>query len=153
MKASTELALFAGLGVGAALLAWYLGHRAAAAAAHTWDEMTDAVSEAAGDVLDAAGDALQAVNPTSDRNLAYRAANGLGAVITGDDDWTLGSAVYDWLHPGVDQQHDDADDFGSPTETETLTHPRIAPKPEGVRPGGDPYNGHPMPAPYYPWQH
>lgn len=40
------------------------------------------------------------LNPASDKNLAYSAVNAVGGAITGDADWSLGSAIYDWLHPG-----------------------------------------------------
>lgn len=39
-----------------------------------------------------------AVNPTSDRNLAYRGVNAVGAAITGRDSFSLGSWIYDKVH-------------------------------------------------------
>jgi hypothetical protein len=39
-----------------------------------------------------------AFNPASDNNLIYRGVNGLGALVTGDDGWNLGGAIYDWTH-------------------------------------------------------
>ncbi len=46
--------------------------------------------------LEAAG---QAVNPTSDKNLAYTGVNAVGAAVTGDKDFSLGSWLYDVTHP------------------------------------------------------
>ena len=43
-----------------------------------------------------------AVNPTSDKNLAYRGVNGVGAVLTGDPSWSLGSWLYDVFNPPPD---------------------------------------------------
>lgn len=40
------------------------------------------------------------LNPASDRNLVYGAVNAVGGAIAGESDWSLGSAIYDWLHPG-----------------------------------------------------
>lgn len=50
----------------------------------------------AGDAVAAVG---TAVNPTSDQNLAYRGVNGVGQAISGDDDWSLGSWMYDVMNP------------------------------------------------------
>lgn len=52
---------------------------------------------AAADAAQAVGDAI---NPTKDTNLAYRGTNAIGAAITGDDSFSLGSWIYDVLHPG-----------------------------------------------------
>jgi hypothetical protein len=73
---------FAGFGLvaGLAALAW-------------WKK--DAIKAAAA----AAGDA---VNVTSDKNLAYRAANALTEAVTGDANTSFGSKLYDWLNPGTD---------------------------------------------------
>jgi hypothetical protein len=43
----------------------------------------------------AIGDAL---NPASDKNLAYTGVNAVGAAVTGDKDFTLGGAVYEATH-------------------------------------------------------
>ena len=39
-----------------------------------------------------------ALNPISDKNLAYSGVNAIGSVVSGDDDWTLGGWVYDITH-------------------------------------------------------
>lgn len=39
------------------------------------------------------------LNPTSDQNLAYRAASAVVQGLTGDKTATLGTKIYDWLHP------------------------------------------------------
>lgn len=49
---------------------------------------------------DAATAAGNAVNPTSDQNLAYRGVNAVGSAISGDEHWTLGGWIYDVTHPG-----------------------------------------------------
>ena len=53
----------------------------------------------AGGALAAAADA---VNPTSANNLAYRGVNSIGASVTGDQNWSLGGAIYDLLHANYD---------------------------------------------------
>lgn len=54
---------------------------------------------AAAVVETARGVVTQDLNPASDRNLIYRGVNAVGGAIAGEDDWSLGSAIYDWLHP------------------------------------------------------
>lgn len=39
-----------------------------------------------------------AVNPTSQDNIANRAVEAVGSAVTGDSHWTLGGAIYDWMH-------------------------------------------------------
>lgn len=39
-------------------------------------------------------------DPTSDKNLAYRGTNAVGAALTGDKSFSLGSWLYDITHPG-----------------------------------------------------
>lgn len=41
----------------------------------------------------------QAVNPTSDKNLAYSGVNAVGSAVSGQSDWTLGGWLYDATHP------------------------------------------------------
>lgn len=37
-----------------------------------------------------------AFNPASNNNLIYRGVNALGEAVTGSEDWSLGTAIYDW---------------------------------------------------------
>lgn len=46
--------------------------------------------------------AAEAVNPLSDKNLAYTGTNAVGAAVTGDKNFSLGSAIYDWFNPEYD---------------------------------------------------
>lgn len=39
-----------------------------------------------------------AFNPTSDNNLIYRGVNAVGGAISGSDNWSLGTKIYDWLN-------------------------------------------------------
>jgi hypothetical protein len=41
-------------------------------------------------------------NPTSDKNLAYRGTNAVGAALTGDASFSLGSWLYDRFNPAYD---------------------------------------------------
>ena len=41
---------------------------------------------------------VDALNPASENNLAYRGVNALGSFATGDDHFTLGGFVYDQTH-------------------------------------------------------
>lgn len=55
-----------------------------------------------GAVVDAAKAVGTAVNPVSDKNLAYRATNAVGEAITGDQSFSLGSWFYDFTHEAYD---------------------------------------------------
>ena len=39
------------------------------------------------------------VNPASHDNFINSGVNAIGTSVTGDKHWTLGTAIYDWLHP------------------------------------------------------
>jgi hypothetical protein len=56
-------------------------------------------SGAVGDAARAVG---EAVNPTSDKNLAYRGVNAVGEALTGDTDFNLGGWIYDLTHKDYD---------------------------------------------------
>lgn len=64
------------------------------------------MKKAGGEVLEGVSVAAQrigtAVNPVSDQNLAYRGVNAVGASISGSKEWSLGSAIYDLVHPSYD---------------------------------------------------
>ena len=45
----------------------------------------------------------QAIDPTSDKNLAYQGANAITQAVTGRSDATLGTAIYDRLHTDTGQ--------------------------------------------------
>lgn len=55
----------------------------------------------------ALGDAAQAVgtavNPVSDQNLAYKGVNAVGAAVSGDQSFSLGSWLYSVTHPNEAQ--------------------------------------------------
>lgn len=44
-----------------------------------------------------------AVNPASEKNLAYTAVNAVGGAVANDDSWTLGGAIYEATHDPVEQ--------------------------------------------------
>lgn len=52
----------------------------------------EAVSDAVGEVI------TEDLNPVSDQNLAYRGVNAIGAAISGDDSFSLGSWIYEITH-------------------------------------------------------
>lgn len=72
--------------VGALVLgaAWYLRRQAAAGLT------------AAADAVDGV---LEAVNPTSSENVAYRATNAVGGAIAGERHWSLGAWIWEVTHP------------------------------------------------------
>ena len=76
-------------------VAWYVKKQVSEAA--------DSAGNAAAAVVDQATalavGAAQAVNPTSDQNVAYKSVNAVGASITGQKDFNLGSWLYDVTHP------------------------------------------------------
>jgi len=49
-------------------------------------------------------DIAQAVDPTSDKNLAYQGVNKVGEVLTGDKDFSLGGWIYDLVHPHAGEE-------------------------------------------------
>jgi hypothetical protein len=54
--------------------------------------------KAADVVKETAAAAAKALDPTSDNNFAYRGANAVGGILTGDENYTVGSWWYDkWL--------------------------------------------------------
>jgi hypothetical protein len=88
------------LAIGAAIVggAVYLLYRLKGAA----DAVGNAISDTAGTIADtvsnAASATVTAVNPTSSDNLANRAAVSIYQTVTGSTG-TMGSDLYDWLHP------------------------------------------------------
>ncbi len=42
--------------------------------------------------------ALEAVNPVNDENIFHSGVNAVGAKVTGNDSWSLGTAIYEWTH-------------------------------------------------------
>lgn len=61
------------------------------------------VARQLGGVIGAAAGAVgSAVNPADPRNLANRAVSSIGRSATGDPNWTLGGAIFDWLHGTYD---------------------------------------------------
>lgn len=84
MKASeildTKAAAYVGVAIVGVVVAWWLLRKAGNAAS--------AVAEA--------------VNPVSDKNIAYRTVNQVGTAITGDSEFSLGSWFYDLTHPAYD---------------------------------------------------
>ena len=74
---NTTVLILAAAGVGLAL---YLGRKAAAEA------------------VEVAESAVEAITPTNPENIFYSGVSSVGEAITGDENWTLGSAIYDMLH-------------------------------------------------------
>lgn len=84
IKASGYTWIAAGAVVAGALL--FAGaRRAAANATSTAGEMFSAAAEM--------------INPASPANIVNQAVMAAGQAATGSADWTLGGALYDWLHP------------------------------------------------------
>lgn len=77
------------------------------------------IAGAAGDAAAAVG---QAVDPTSDKNLAYRGVNAVGGALTGDDSFSLGGWFYDLTHDEYD-----------PNAKPTAATPGFAPRSVQVR--------------------
>ncbi len=74
--------------------AWYLKSVAS--------DAVDSVKEGAGQVVDWTTAKIEAaapyVNPNDTKNIAYGGVNGLGAALSGNDKFDLGTTVYDWFH-------------------------------------------------------
>jgi hypothetical protein len=45
-----------------------------------------------------------AVNPVSDRNLAYRGVNAVGGAVSGEDSWSLGAWLGELVHGDKDRE-------------------------------------------------
>lgn len=58
------------------------------------------------DLKKAAAAAANAVNPTSDKNLAYTGVNAVGTALTGDESFSLGGWFYDLTHKAYDPNAD-----------------------------------------------
>lgn len=98
--------MFVGLAVLGGAVLWYLNQRVSEATGglerglsnlgdgvrYAWDGLGDATGRAASAVG-------TAVNPTSDQNLAYRGVNAVGATVSGDPSFSLGSWAYDVAPP------------------------------------------------------
>lgn len=78
---NTKAGAYAALVVVGAFVVYFLGRRVVA------------------DVGQAAAAVGEAVNPVSDQNIFYRGVNAVGEAITGAKDFSLGTAIYDWLNP------------------------------------------------------
>lgn len=58
-----------------------------------------AIADTAGAAVDAVGKGLHAINPTNNDNVAARAVNNIGAAVSGNSDFSLGSWLYDLVNP------------------------------------------------------
>lgn len=56
-----------------------------------------------------AAGAVEAVNPVSDKNIVYRSVDGVGAALTGNKHFSLGSQIYDWFNPAANESVVDGD--------------------------------------------
>jgi hypothetical protein len=79
-------------------------------------------------VADAVADVLDAVNPTNPDNVAAKAVNSVVQAVTGDKDATLGTKIYDVLHPGENAQIQ-APPPGTPATPANVAVPGGAPAP------------------------
>ena len=74
---NTKAAAYVGAGLVAVVAIWWISRKAAAAA----------------------GVVVDAVNPASENNLANRAVTAAGQAVTGNENWTLGGAIFELLNP------------------------------------------------------
>lgn len=90
--------------------------------------------EIAAGVSEAASAVGQAVNPTSDQNLAYRGVNAVGEAVTGDASFSLGAWLFEAFNPGAVQAERDVLRSGLPQASydETARLARRYPAPEPV---------------------
>lgn len=70
----------------------------ALAAVYLLSKAKDVVSDVASDAWDVASTKL---NPVSDQNVAYQGVNSIGAWLSGNNKFDLGSSVYDVTHDGT----------------------------------------------------
>lgn len=52
-------------------------------------------------VVQAAGDAANAINPLNDQNVFASSVDKVGAKLSGDSSWSLGTWIYDVTHPAA----------------------------------------------------
>lgn len=69
------------------LVLWRASRVASDAAGQAWEGIKDGAATVGG-----------WVNPVSDQNLAYQGVNAVGGALTGEQNWSLGGAVYDWFN-------------------------------------------------------
>lgn len=98
MMAHPKLTMYAGLAVLAAVgYAYWRLTDDDTSSGFIQDVLTGA-GEAAWDMVD---DVIEPINPASQNNLAHKGVNWLGATVTGDENWSLGTAVYDRMNNGI----------------------------------------------------
>lgn len=61
------------------------------------------------EIISLAKDIGPALNPVSNENIFNRAANAVTQKLTGNPNTSLGSTIYDWLHPDETQNSTDSD--------------------------------------------
>jgi hypothetical protein len=83
MKLTTEATLLCVAVVGAVLAARYAAGK---------------LSDLGGAVADGVAATVPYINPAYSHNVINTGVSGIGSAITGKDDWSLGTQIYDWLH-------------------------------------------------------
>lgn len=100
---SADLLIKIALGAALVGLAYVAVRRAAgsmqSAASGFWLPINEGIGQGWDGVAGGARTVGAALNPTSDQNLAYRGVNAVGSRLTGDSDFSLGSWLYDQVHP------------------------------------------------------
>lgn len=62
-------------------------------------KVVEGEAENIGDAMGSVFDELKAgFDVTEDTNFIYRGANWIGGEVTGDKNWSLGTAAYDWMN-------------------------------------------------------
>ncbi|MCZ2495723.1 hypothetical protein GN316_03030 [Xylophilus sp. Kf1] len=87
------------LAIGTVLIAGYVVWRVSRAASGAASAIGETIANAGYQLWDTAGNVASAVNPTNPNNVIYSGVNSVGGAVTGTKDWSLGSAIYDWMHP------------------------------------------------------
>lgn len=117
---SGDLVVKLAIGLAVVVGVVWIGRRAAGSVG----DAVDAARQAAGEVLDAVGTAVAPINPASDENLAYRAANAVASSAAGRDT-TVGVRIWEWLNP--DKVAEEARMFGSPAPSAANPYPPPSP--------------------------
>lgn len=72
------------------------------------------ISSATGNAVKAVG---TAINPVDGNNIAHSSVNAVGAAITGDEDWTIGTKLAEWTTPDEKKYLGYPSRFEAPTRT------------------------------------
>jgi len=83
MSIKTDVLIVGGVALALLGIAWYAKKK---------------LTDTGGALVDTVAEAVPYVNPADSRNVVYGGVNAVGAAVTGDSSFSLGSWIYDMTH-------------------------------------------------------